>query len=103
MTRKVIRANLKLEPSESGGRAGPLRSGYRSLLRLQGCDTDFGFELVLDEAPGSEGLKLGNAGTGYLSFWAVDKLPNLANGQQFEIREGTRIIGSGEIIEVDVA
>jgi translation elongation factor EF-Tu-like GTPase len=95
--RKVIRASLKLEPSEAGGREEPLRSGYRSLLRLQGCDTDFGFELVLDEVPGSEGLKPGNAGTGYLLFWAVDKL------QQFEIREGTQIIGSGEIIQIDVA
>lgn len=103
MKRNVIRASLILKPAESGGRAGSLRSGYRSLLRLQGSDTDFGFELVLDEASGSEELKPGNAGTGCLSFWAADKLPNLAKGQQFEIREGTRIIGSGEIIDVDVA
>ena len=103
MTRKVIRVNLQLKPFESGGRSEPLRSGYRSLLRLQGCDTDFGFELVLDEEFGSDGLKPGDSGTGYLSFWAVDQLPNLADGRQFEIREGTHIIGSGEIVEVDVA
>lgn len=89
-------------PSESGGRATPLSSGYRSLLRLQGCDTDFGFELVLDEASGSEGPKPGDTATGSTSLWAVDHLPNLANGQQFEIREGMRVIGSGKIIDAKV-
>jgi hypothetical protein len=68
-------------------------------MRLEGGTTDFGFELALDRNAGVEAVQPGATGIGSLSFWAVDQLPELVNGQRFEIREGTRVIGFGEIID----
>jgi translation elongation factor EF-Tu-like GTPase len=103
MKRKIVSASLSLIPSEAGGRSGPVFSGYRSLIRLEGGSVDFGFELTLDATSGSEGIRPGGVGSGRLSFWAVDDLPLLTKGQRFEIREGTRIIGYGEVIEPNPA
>jgi translation elongation factor EF-Tu-like GTPase len=99
MKRKIVSASLSLIPTEAGGRSAPVFSGYRSLVRLEGDSVDFGFELTLDATAGSEEIMPGCVGSGRLSFWAVEDLPLLTKGQRFEIREGTRIIGSGEIIE----
>ena len=78
-------------------------SGYRSLLRLQGSSIDFGFELTLDTSSGADGIKPGCAGSGHLMFWALDELPMLEKGQRFEIYEGTRVIGFGEIVDPNPA
>lgn len=100
MKRKIVRASISLISSEAGGRSGPVLSGYRGLVRLEGGSVDFGFELTLDSAiGGGEGIRPGCVGSGHLSFWAVDDLPLLTKGQRFEIREGTRLIGFGEIID----
>ena len=103
MKGKIVSASLSLIPSEAGGRFGPVRSGYRSLVRLEGGSVDFGFELTLDATAGSEGIWPSCVGSGRLSFWAVDNLPSLSKGQRFEVREGTRIIGFGEIIDPNPA
>lgn len=92
----MVRATLELLPSERGGRSGAIESGYRSLVRFEGSDADFGFELTL-EAP----LAPGASDSGLLSFWAVDDLPELAVGQRFELREGARVVGHGEILGLD--
>jgi translation elongation factor EF-Tu-like GTPase len=99
MTRKVIRATLDLLTSDRGGREGPILPGYRSLARFEGVDRDFGFELDLD----SKDLAPGDTGTGRLSFWAGDELPELHNGQRFELREGARVVGHGTVVEPDDA
>lgn len=98
MTRRVIRAALELLPSERGGRSGALESGYRSLARFEGADLDFGFELKL-ESP----LAPGAGGSGWLSFWAAEELPELRVGQRFELREGARVVGHGEVLDAGVA
>jgi len=67
-------------------------------MRLEGGSVDFGFELTLDAVTGSEMIKPGCSGLARLSFWAVDDLPLLTNGQRFEIREGARVVGYGEVI-----
>jgi elongation factor Tu len=96
MTRRIITADLRLLSEDDGGRSTPIASGYRSAVRFAGVDLDYGFELELkaDLAPG-------DSGTGRLSFWAVDELPNLFIGQQFELREGRRIIGHGTVAETE--
>jgi translation elongation factor EF-Tu-like GTPase len=93
MTRHRIRATLQLLRSEEGGRSGPIQSGYRSLVRFEGAEVEFGFELELDEPP----LAPGAEGGGLLSLWAVDELPILVSGSRFEVREGTRVVGRGTI------
>ena len=47
MTRKAIGANIHLLKTNEGGRSQALLSGYRSLLRFEGTEVDFGFELEL--------------------------------------------------------
>lgn len=95
MTRRVIRANLRLLPLNEGGRSSPIESGYRSLERFEGAEADLGFELDLDP----ERLAPGESGTGRLSFWAAEELPELSVGQWFELREGARVVGDGTVLE----
>jgi hypothetical protein len=68
-------------------------TGYRSLVRFDGCDRDFGCELTRD----ARSLAPGERGTGALAPWAADELAPLCAGHEFELREGTRIVGSGRI------
>jgi hypothetical protein len=99
MRRRTISARFQLLATEAGGRSGALLSGYRSLARFAGTDTDFGFELELDSALAADGVAPGAGGSGRLSFWAVDQLPGLLAGQNFELREGTQVVGHGVIVD----
>lgn len=103
MSRRAVTAKIDLLPTSEGGRSGPLLSGYRSLLRFEGSEVDFGFELELDATAGSDGIAPGASGSGRVSFWAVEELPSLVAGQRFEIREGARVVGRGTIVEPEVA
>jgi hypothetical protein len=75
-----------------------VRSGYRSLARFRGIG-DVGFELELDPPFAAEGVAPGGSGSGRFSFWAIDELPRLASGQEFELREGTKVVGQGVVLE----
>jgi hypothetical protein len=75
-----------------------MASGYRSAARFEGAEIEYGFELELDAGR----LAPGDAGTGRLSFWAVEELPELSAGQSFELREGARVIGQGTVLEAEV-
>jgi translation elongation factor EF-Tu-like GTPase len=99
MTRRLMRATVDLLSKDQGGRTGAIESGYRSLIRFDGTDVDFGSELELDPSP----LAPGTRGVALLSFWAVDELPELAAGQRFDLLEGTRIVGHGTIDNPDAA
>lgn len=57
---------------------------------------DFGFEIE----SGFETLEPGHADTASLVFWASEDLPEISVDQGFELREGQRIIGRGQVIEV---
>lgn len=96
MKRRTVNAHLTLLPPEAGGRSGSILSGYRSLARFEGSPTDFGFELTLE----ADELSPGSTGAGRLSFWAVDELPPLVRGLRFEILEGTKKVGYGELVDV---
>lgn len=60
---------------------------------------DFGFELELDPEYSKRGLAPGTSGTGRLSLWAIEGLPSLSRDQNFELREGTRVVGHGTILD----
>lgn len=94
MTRRVIRADLRLLPTNEGGRSSPIESGYRSLARFEDSPSDVGFELELD----TNRLVPGESGIGRLSFWAVDELPEVSAGRAFELREGSRVVGHGTVL-----
>ncbi len=96
---RVVRGTVGLVATDEGGRVRAIQSGYRSLIRFDGSDIDFGAELEIDEPP----LAPGASCTVLLSFWAVDELPELAAGQRFELREGTRVVGHGTVDDPDAA
>lgn len=75
MTRTTISARISLLSTSDEGRLGPLRSGYRSLLRFEGSDVDFGFEMELGADTHACGLLPGSSGRARLSLWAADELP----------------------------
>lgn len=95
MTRWAVRASLSILAAAEGGRTTPIVSGYRSLARFEGTEVDLGFELELE----AESLAPGERGTGRLSFWAVEEVPDLSVGQNFELREGARVVGQGTILD----
>lgn len=99
MRRRLIEVKIALLASKDGGRVSALSSGYRSLLRFEGCDVDFGFELEFAPDQHRDGLNPGESGLARLSIWAVDELPALVAGQQFEIREGLRVVGYGSVLQ----
>jgi translation elongation factor EF-Tu-like GTPase len=94
MAGRMFQATIQLIPSESGGKTWPVLSGYRSLVRFEGTEVDIGFELQLQE----ESLEPGESGVGCVTMWA-EGIPDLSVGQQFEIREGLRIVGYGIVLD----
>ena len=94
MTRKTVHVRLELLSSTAGGRSTPMRSGYRSLIRFENIDVDYGFELNL----ATDSLAPGDSAIGTVSFWAVEDLPLLLPGQKFDVREGARVVGHGEVL-----
>jgi len=99
MSRRTIGARVYLLATSEGGRSGPLLSGYRSLLRFEGTEVDFGFELELDGETEMIGLAPGGFCNARLSIWAVEELSEPLRGQSFEIREGSRVVGHGSVTE----
>jgi translation elongation factor EF-Tu-like GTPase len=93
MSHRKLKATIQLLASDDGGRHSALRSGYRSLLRFENSEEDFGFELTLDD----DSLRPGESGSGTISIWAEEGLPELSAGQRFEVKEGNRVVGNGVI------
>jgi translation elongation factor EF-Tu-like GTPase len=97
MTRRVVRAVVELLPTNRGGRSSAIQSGYRSLARFEGSTLDLGFELQLDD----RSIGPGDSGVGRLSFWAVGDVPDISEGRPFELREGSRVVGNGTVLDPD--
>lgn len=95
MSHRHFHADVTLHSAEQGGRSGPLESGYRSLLRFEGVEENFGAEL----SPDSGNLWPGTSGRAHISVWAGDLLPPMHPGATFEVREGGRVVGQGTIVE----
>jgi translation elongation factor EF-Tu-like GTPase len=79
MSRREILASIHLLKTDEGGRSEPLLSGYRSLLRFEGSEMDFGFELHLDPNLHASGLAPGDSHNARLSFWAVEKAAGIVS------------------------
>lgn len=99
MSRRTISVRIHLLATNEGGRSGPLLSGYRSLLRFEGVGVDFGFELELDPEVETRRLAPGDTCNARLSIWAVEELPIVSVGGRFEILEGNRVVGHGNVTE----
>ena len=76
--------------------AEPLGGARKPAMRLE---IDFGFELTLEAPLDASGISPGASGVGQLSLWAGEELPALRVGQNLQIREGTRVIGTGNLLD----
>ena len=92
-TTRSARVRIRLLATADGGRSTALGSGYRSLLRMVDSDQLYGFELDLDPP---RFLAPGGTGTGSIVLLFNTGL-DLATGRRFEIQEGLRTVGDGEI------
>ena len=97
MNPRHIRVDFQLFASDAGGRSTPLLTGYRSLIRFADTQLDYGFEVCSLEAANLEGAPPGSSATATLSVWAAEALPLVLKGHRFEIREGNKVVGLGEV------
>ncbi len=84
------RAELFLMTSAEGGRARPIRTGYRPQLFVGATDVTATLELEQELAPGA------HATVGF----TLDKPIALQHGVRFALREGGRTIGAGVVVGV---
>jgi translation elongation factor EF-Tu-like GTPase len=90
-------AKIRLLSTSEGGRKGGIISGYRPNASFaESVNTDVQFELLYNSQlnPGEEGT----VSLKPLNFSSIE--PFLHFGSQFIIREGSKIIGQGIVLEI---
>jgi translation elongation factor EF-Tu-like GTPase len=100
----VVKGTLSLLATADGGRAGPLRSGYRGGLFFDERDDD-GLEIhydaitVLDDV---ESVAPGDACAVTIHLVSPELFPRdrIAAGETFEVKEGHRVVGRVAIHEM---
>jgi translation elongation factor EF-Tu-like GTPase len=91
--RILATARVALRSTAAGGREGPINTGYRALVVIDGFNSD----AILTLTNGREGLPGGEAEI-ELSFLFPEYFgARLRVGATFEMREGARVIGTGTI------
>lgn len=91
-----MEVRLEFFSTDEGGRATPVRSGYRPLLRLAGAGKLYGMVeavFVVDEwvEPGGDALAR-------IRLGAPEVLPMLEAGDEFEVLEPPRVVARGRVI-----
>ena len=91
-----IKAKIKLLTSAEGGRTTPAKNGYRPQFYYDGEHWDAAIEL-LDR----QEIYPGESSEVYFQF-ATPKnhVDRLQAGKQFELKEGSRTIAVGEVLEI---
>ncbi len=87
---KTGRAELFLMATAEGGRARPIRTGYRPQMFVGATDVTATLELAEELVPGAHAT---------VAF-SLDKPIALEQGVRFALREGGRTIGAGVIVAV---
>jgi translation elongation factor EF-Tu-like GTPase len=90
-----VQAEILLLSSESGGRSKPIISGYRPQLHLEGDSSDWIMH-IHDVKPSP--LEPGSSGSICFDLLSWETVRSrLKIGMPFKIREGSRVIATGEI------
>lgn len=91
-------ARLKYYTTEQGGRKTHVISGYRPQVKFDFTEMQTsGQQIFLDK----EIVYPGDTVTAEIAIISTEFFKNkLSIGQSFDFREGSRIIGTGEIIEI---
>jgi elongation factor Tu len=87
---RVGTAELFLLSAKEGGRARPVRSGYRPQFYFGGSDVTGTLELEIDIAPGDHAAVR----------FALDRPIAFEPGVRFTLRESGRTIGAGIVIDI---
>ena len=92
-----IEAVVTFLPTESGGRQGPARSGYRPVHAVLPDYLTSGEHRYLDR----EWVGPGETARAYIKFIAPEHYPrSLWPGKVISVQEGARVIGRAEIVRV---
>jgi elongation factor Tu len=89
---RTAAAELFLLTHKEGGRARPVRSGYRPQFFFGGSDVPGTLELVTDMAPGDHAA----------ARFVLDRPMALEPGVRFTLREGGRTIGAGVVTTIEM-
>jgi uncharacterized membrane-anchored protein len=96
----TLRARLNLWPRNRGGRKGPIRTGYRPALWFG--DTAATGELVLHSCVvrllRREAAQPGDTVQVDVVPIAIETWPKVTEGTRFDVFEGTRPVGRGELL-----
>lgn len=95
-SRRDILAEITLLSTEAGGRSGPALNGYHPQFHYDEVGYSAAIEFIETDS-----LQPGQTATVYLTFSSIDEhRGKLFAGQKLAIREGSRDIGRGIVIEV---
>ena len=93
-----IEAEFQLLPTSDGGRKSPIFSGYRGQFHLHGLDDVADVEWYF---PATQPLMPGTSTSCRVWFVRPEAhLPGIQVGDDFEVREGSRIVGRGKITAI---
>ncbi len=94
--RRDILATITMFSTAEGGRITPALTGYRPQLRYGG----YGWSAI-HEYIGTDSVDPGQTVRAFLTFMSPEPhVGKLFPGLTFELCEGSRVIGSGTIIEI---
>jgi translation elongation factor EF-Tu-like GTPase len=91
-----MEVRLEFLSTDEGGRATPVRSGYRPLLRLVGADDLYGMLEVVFVV--DEWVEPGGSALARIRLATPEVLPVLKAGDEFEMLEGHRVVARGRVI-----
>ena len=93
---KDIEAEIRFLTTEEGGRSSPAFSGYRPQFYYDGRDWD-----APHEYPDSYTVFPGETVRAFLGFLSPQEhIGKITVGMKFEIREGTRTVGTGVVTKI---
>lgn len=91
-----IEAQIYFLTTQEGGRTGPVRSGYRGQFFYDGHDWD-----AHQEYPDAQWVQPGTSARALLRFASPQcHWGKVSIGMSFEVREGARIIGRGQVTAI---
>ncbi len=88
---------LEFLSTDEGGRATPVRSGYRPLLRFASAGELYGMVEVVFLV--DEWVEPGGSASARIRLAAPEVLPALEAGDEFEVLEGLRVVARGRVID----
>lgn len=91
-----MEVRLEFLSTDEGGRATPVRSGYRPLLRLAGAGELYGMAEVVFLV--DEWVEPGGGSLARIRLGAPEVLPVLEAGDEFEVIEPPRVVARGRVI-----